>query len=494
MTRTSARLGVLVASAALLAAACASSPDGGAGEGHLVHEGFGVRADLSGWQAFTDADSAPPALRGPFANKRGPDDPPWFLALRGEELLSVGVQRTDVRIDRREFLRLMQEQLGGGSRISNARELSGGDLIFEIHTAALAASAHYLLHADAGLLFHVSLTGGRGLPPLERFGAALARIEVRRDGDWEAAWRPPISFEGEPLTGWGESAASQDARGFEPADCREGAHPLLWSAATGAGRVHLFGSIHFGHDSFYPLAPPIEEAFAEAERLVVEMDLEARQQEFSAAVLEGGEGAPPRPLSEQLPPGLHAELSEALAGYGLSPDLLEGMSPGLVSAFLTSLAFRERGFDPEAGVDLYFLRRAGGREIVELETVSQQMGVIGGFDEAMLRQALASLERVDDLVDVLHRAWRCGDEEALVGVLSGEGAEAEASPEESADREDWRDSAVYTRNEQMAERIAEFFEAEGDTFVVVGAAHLVGERGIPALLREAGYPVERVGP
>ena len=43
----------------------------------------------------------------------------------------------------------------------------------------------------------------------------------------------------------------------------------------------------------------------------------------------------------------------------------------------------------------------------------------------------------------------------------------------------------------MAEKIEEYLKTESTYFVVVGAAHLTGEKGIVALLREKGFSPER---
>ena len=49
---------------------------------------------------------------------------------------------------------------------------------------------------------------------------------------------------------------------------------------------------------------------------------------------------------------------------------------------------------------------------------------------------------------------------------------------------------VSERNARWAQAIVERLAGSGETVVVVGAAHLVGEDGVPALLRERGITVE----
>ncbi|MGB5279227.1 MAG: TraB/GumN family protein, partial [Gammaproteobacteria bacterium] len=53
------------------------------------------------------------------------------------------------------------------------------------------------------------------------------------------------------------------------------------------------------------------------------------------------------------------------------------------------------------------------------------------------------------------------------------------------------DILFYRRNEDMANDIKTLLDSKGTDFVVIGAGHLVGEKGIPNLLRKAGYEVRR---
>ena len=48
------------------------------------------------------------------------------------------------------------------------------------------------------------------------------------------------------------------------------------------------------------------------------------------------------------------------------------------------------------------------------------------------------------------------------------------------------------RNRNMARGIAGLIDQGGEWFVVIGAAHMVGTEGIPALLAKRGYLVRQI--
>jgi hypothetical protein len=51
---------------------------------------------------------------------------------------------------------------------------------------------------------------------------------------------------------------------------------------------------------------------------------------------------------------------------------------------------------------------------------------------------------------------------------------------------------IFGRNESMTQRLASLARDGKLRFVVVGAGHMVGERGIPALLRDYGFRLDEV--
>ena len=53
---------------------------------------------------------------------------------------------------------------------------------------------------------------------------------------------------------------------FDAVPCAPGERQLLFRTQSDGAVVHLFGSIHFGRDSFYPFDAPIETAFEGSER------------------------------------------------------------------------------------------------------------------------------------------------------------------------------------------------------------------------------------
>ena len=82
-------------------------------------------------------------------------------------------------------------------------------------------------------------------------------------------------------------------------------------------------------------------------------------------------------------------------------------------------------------------------------------------------------------------AWRAGDESALDDILR-------ASFRGDSDGEALARRLLDERNRRMATRVEAELAAGGVVFVVVGAAHLVGEASLTRLLEARGHRVERL--
>ena len=81
-------------------------------------------------------------------------------------------------------------------------------------------------------------------------------------------------------------------------------------------------------------------------------------------------------------------------------------------------------------------------------------------------------------------AWKSGDAQEMESVLS------RGMAKEPGMSSVW-DKLLYERNKNMAIKMENFLTTTETWFVVVGAGHLVGDRGIVELLRARGYAVNQ---
>jgi uncharacterized protein YbaP (TraB family) len=263
-------------------------------------------------------------------------------------------------------------------------------------------------------------------------------------------------------------------------------HVRLLKVTRGDSTVYLLGSVHVARPDIYPLNEPIEEAFARSSRLVVEVDL-ARidRTAFQKKVMSLGMLPAGRTLRTELPPEVSRKLEEKLSALGMPAAGFDRMRPWLVSMVLAELDFSRLGYDPANGVDLYFLSRAGEKEIVQLESADSQLEMLSGFSDEEQRELLAEYLNepgIEEDAVALFDAWLSGDSELLSKLISGEmGGSAAGKGIE--------DALLRKRDAAMALKIEGLLEKPGTSFVVVGAAHLVGTGSVPDILGRDGYLV-----
>ena len=143
-------------------------------------------------------------------------------------------------------------------------------------------------------------------------------------------------------------------------------------------------------------------------------------------------------------------------------------------------------------MDVAFVEQANGEKpITGLETLASQFAMLDGqtlaVQELMLKDVLL---RSDDLVartNALLDAWSRGDEAALEQQIFEPAAEI---PETEA----FYATFFWQRNAAMVARLVELARDGQMRFVVLGAGHMLGAQGIPALLAAQGFKVERVLP
>jgi uncharacterized protein YbaP (TraB family) len=134
-------------------------------------------------------------------------------------------------------------------------------------------------------------------------------------------------------------------------------------------------------------------------------------------------------------------------------------------------------------------RASAEKPIVELETAASQLQMLdrlpAPLQELMLEDTLARVDQFAEQVAELVEAWKAGDEARLEDLVFSPLARF---PELEA----FYDIVFFQRNERMAARLAEFLGDGKTRLGVLGAGHIIGERGIPAQLGKRGYRVRRL--
>ncbi len=246
--------------------------------------------------------------------------------------------------------------------------------------------------------------------------------------------------------------------------------------------------MHFVRGGAPALHPRVEAGLRDADLIVLEIDPdESRPEDIARALIE----------MAMLPPGQRLrdvvsaetwQLLEARAAQAktdLAP--LEVFEPWVVALMLIVGSITQIGFEAAAGTEQVALAAATDKQTLGLETAHGQLALFDALSpadqEEMLRGALEGDPNSASHLDAIADAWRCGD---AAGVEAAIQTEMHDNPRLAA----FYDATIFGRNVGMAEGIVDILQQEGGAFVVVGAAHLVGTRGIPALLEHAGYRVE----
>ncbi|GGY97654.1 TraB/GumN family protein [Novosphingobium colocasiae] len=265
------------------------------------------------------------------------------------------------------------------------------------------------------------------------------------------------------------------------------ASPALWRIEGAGGQTGwLFGTIHSADAPLEWRTDTVGAALDASAQILVEVaDLADGGQVAATFTRLARSQTPLPPLSQRIAaedrPALTAELKRA--GYKDS----DFAAMETWAAALTLAQAGQGQDDARNGVDRAVIAAAGGRPVVELEGATYQLGLFDALPEkeqrdlltALLHESVVEGEAEDrKLLD----QWRKGDMAAI---------EAETRRGLLADPE--LRAVLFTgRNKAWTERIIAALKSGRKPFVAVGAAHMAGPEGLPAMLAARGYKVTRI--
>lgn len=276
------------------------------------------------------------------------------------------------------------------------------------------------------------------------------------------------------------------------------AESLLWKV-TGNGLEkpsYLLGTHHLGNISILENYPSYRDAIRSADLVVGELDMESLSGAQEALMQYGTmpDGVTYRDLlSEENYDKLENYLME---NFGTGMSRLGGFKPAMISTMYVQMSYiaSDPSFDPASHepIDGYIQRlgREGGKKVIGLETVDEQMELLMNFEplEVQAQSLLCAMENEDtglEFMRLLNEFYAEGRLQAMYDLSFDNPDDPCPSSEE------FQLALVNRRNANWLGELPGMM-AESSVLVAVGALHLAGEPGLVNRMREMGYTVEPI--
>lgn len=267
-------------------------------------------------------------------------------------------------------------------------------------------------------------------------------------------------------------------------------HGFLFRLRRDGRESWLYGTLHVARKAWMFPGPRLREALRASDQVALELDLAdpAIVRRLMAAITAQPDAVP-------LPPALAERLRQQATAACAGPELA-ALKPEMQAISLSVLAARRAGLEPAHGIDTFLAVHARqlGKPVLSLESPEAQIGLLvqatpeataefvsRALDELVTEQASTTLRRMAE-------AWSRSDWGELDRYADWCGC-MDTEPGRALMRR-----LLDERNHAMAARIDALHGAGMRLFTGVGALHLIGPQGLPALLAAQGFEVERVLP
>lgn len=268
-------------------------------------------------------------------------------------------------------------------------------------------------------------------------------------------------------------------------DSPDPAMPALWQVdCPGERQAWLFGTVHALERPADWRGDTVDKAMAESSVLMVELadpdNAKGAAETWQRLAKRPGQGS----LSSRLREESRQDLAKALDKTGLGDE--DFADTETWAAALTLAQASSRQLDSANGVDRAVIEAMRGMPVVALEGREAQLAIFDRLPESEQRDLLAAVAadaaRSRDEASDIAAAWRRGD---MTAIRSETTRGMLADPE-------LRQALFTGRNRRWSKRVLAAMDGGDRPFVAVGAAHLAGPQGVPAMLRASGCAVERV--
>lgn len=279
---------------------------------------------------------------------------------------------------------------------------------------------------------------------------------------------------------------------------------LLYSiSGKGAGqKSYILGTYHFAPPSFCDSIPGLWNALDEVKQVCGELVMADMANTENMTKLQNAmmlpEGVTLQSLLTEEEMGRLNTLCKEIMGMDFTNPLIANQlgkfTPGALYEQLIVMLYMSKtpNFNPNDAIDNYMQSKAleKGYEVTGFETIDEQINILFK-SQTLERQKTLLMCFVDNRdymmqqTDDLTAAYFSQDLESIKKITDEKFDDACDTTEEE------EQLLISGRNANWAKKMPDMMSAK-NTLFVVGAAHLVGEKGVLQLMRDAGYVVEPV--
>lgn len=265
---------------------------------------------------------------------------------------------------------------------------------------------------------------------------------------------------------------------------------MLWKIEKG-GQVqgYMIGSVHLMKPEVYPLDDAFQEVYNNADRVVFELNFDSLKANMlplvqSMAIYPAGKS-----IEDALSKETYTRLKNTLDSLQLPVARFNRMEPWLVAMSLPSVMMARAGYTGASGVDIHFFNKAkaDGKDIIGLETTEYQLNVFDDLSpelqEKYLKSVLKESGKVVEQIDEIVNAWKHGNAQKIEEILQGE--MKQKMPKLYS-------KLLIERNNNWIPKIKVLLAKDETPLIIVGAGHMVGDKGLVSLLEAEGYSVEQL--
>jgi len=272
----------------------------------------------------------------------------------------------------------------------------------------------------------------------------------------------------------------------EKQDVATGKQSLLWKISSGEKVSYVFGTIHIPYKGFEKLQDPLLDAMKSCDSFYTEMEPDEKNQvEISRGMLLSPD--------QSLKVLVGDELFEKTA------KIAEKFDPPISATFLNGkkiwgavliISYPRMSYDLALDVLLYQKAKLLGKKTVGIETPEEQVKSLDSFTKEeqieMLKDSIQEAEGGFKTVNLVLKLYLEQNIQEMMKTFTGKD---DGFPPDF--KKKYLKVLLCDRNRLFFERLKGQFEKE-NTFVAVGAGHLVGKDNLLELLENAGFRVDPV--